>query len=348
MASLVPLWCAKRAAAAAELRDVMSLSTEQTIRLLVLVTPLCILVVSGCDLTTGQGQPIIDVHLHAYPGLPPVADPMWESVPDEFRLDPPSDVEDHRTRTLTQLDEHNVVLGVLSGPSLEALESWKTAAGDSRFLLGAWLSVQDEIQPPVGDLRALVEDARYQVLGELNLQYNGLPFDDTRLLPYYALAEELGVPVGLHASGGPPGTPYFHASRFRVALGDPLRLEPVLIAHPRLRVYLQHAGHPFLERTKAILAIYPQVYVDTGVLAWAYPRTEFYSYLQALVDAGFSDRIMFGSDQVFWPEAIGVAVEAIEAAPFLTESQKRDILYDNAARFLELPDSVVQRHAKGS
>lgn len=326
----------------------MSLSTKQLIRLLVVATPLCWLVLSGCDRNAPRVQPIIDVHLHAYPSLPPAADPMWEAVPDEFQPDPPSDVGEHRLRTLAQLDEHNVVLGVLSGPSLEVLESWKTAGGDSLFLLGAWLSVQDEIQPPVGDLRALVEDERYQVLGELNLQYDGLPFDDARLLPYYALAEELGVPVGLHASGGPPGTPYFHASRFRVALGDPLRLESVLIAYPRLRVYLQHAGHPFLERTKAILAIYPQVYLDTGVLAWAYPRTEFYSYLQALVDAGFSNRIMFGSDQVFWPEAIGVAVEAIEAAPFLSESQKSDILYHNAARFLELPDSVVQRHVQGS
>jgi uncharacterized protein len=37
-----------------------------------------------------------------------------------------------------------------------------------------------------------------------------------------------------------------------------------------------------------------------------------------------------------WPQAIGLAIETIEAAPFLTPAQKRDILYNNAARFLRL------------
>jgi hypothetical protein len=37
-----------------------------------------------------------------------------------------------------------------------------------------------------------------------------------------------------------------------------------------------------------------------------------------------------------WPEKIGEGIEAIEQAPFLTEEQKRDIFYNNAARFLHL------------
>jgi hypothetical protein len=37
-----------------------------------------------------------------------------------------------------------------------------------------------------------------------------------------------------------------------------------------------------------------------------------------------------------WPEKIGEAIEAIEQAPFLTQEQKRDILYHNAVRFLHL------------
>jgi hypothetical protein len=45
-----------------------------------------------------------------------------------------------------------------------------------------------------------------------------------------------------------------------------------------------------------------------------------------------------------WPEKIGEAIEAIEQAPFLTEEQKRDILYHNAARFLRLSKEDVARH----
>jgi hypothetical protein len=49
---------------------------------------------------------------------------------------------------------------------------------------------------------------------------------------------------------------------------------------------------------------------------------------------------MFGSDQMRWPEKIGEAIEAIEQAPFLTEEQKRDILYHNAVRFLRFEEDA--------
>jgi len=48
---------------------------------------------------------------------------------------------------------------------------------------------------------------------------------------------------------------------------------------------------------------------------------------------------MFGSDAMVWPEAIGMAVEAVDAAPFLTREHKRDIFCRNAARFLKLSPS---------
>ena len=55
-------------------------------------------------------------------------------------------------------------------------------------------------------------------------------------------------------------------------------------------------------------------------------------------------RILFGSDQMYWPDAIGEAIKSVRTAPFLSEEQKRDILYNNAARFLRLaPDSAAAR-----
>lgn len=56
---------------------------------------------------------------------------------------------------------------------------------------------------------------------------------------------------------------------------------------------------------------------------------------------------MFGSDQMVWPQAIEVAIDSITTAPFLTEEQKRDILYNNAARFLRLSqDEIAQHHGR--
>jgi predicted TIM-barrel fold metal-dependent hydrolase len=53
---------------------------------------------------------------------------------------------------------------------------------------------------------------------------------------------------------------------------------------------------------------------------------------------------MFGSDQMYWPEAIGQAIESIRNAPFLDDAQKRDILYGNAARFLRLSAETIASH----
>ena len=41
---------------------------------------------------------------------------------------------------------------------------------------------------------------------------------------------------------------------------------------------------------------------------------------------------MFGSDQIVWPDALPIAVEAVESADFLNEAQKQDIFCNNAAR----------------
>ena len=73
-----------------------------------------------------------------------------------------------------------------------------------------------------------------------------------------------------------------------------------------------------------------------STISWVIPRAAFYDYLEALVRAGLGKRLMFGSDQMRWPEKIGEGIEAIQQAPFLTAEQKRDILYNNAVRFLRL------------
>ena len=91
-----------------------------------------------------------------------------------------------------------------------------------------------------------------------------------------------------------------------------------------------------LDELKAMLYSYPQLYVDTGSLQMALTRTEYYSFLKNLVDAGFVDRIMYGTDQIVWPGLIAEGIHAINDAPFLTAAQKQDILHDNAVRFFRL------------
>ena len=89
---------------------------------------------------------------------------------------------------------------------------------------------------------------------------------------------------------------------------------------------------------------HPQVFVDVGVIVFSQPRAAFYRYLQGIVDAGFGNRVMFGSDQMVWPGVIERSIAVIEEASFLSDEQKRGVFYDNAARFLRLSEEEIARH----
>lgn len=284
-------------------------------------------------------HPIIDMHLHSFGwdeyGAPPPANEITGRVP-EARTD-----DEALAATLAEMERHGIVLGVASGP-LEIVDRWREQE-PRRFLGGAYVTVREPLLD-VSMLHRAFTSGRLAVFGELGLQYRGLAPDDPSMEPYFALAEELDVPVALHTGLGDAGAPYGCCPDFRAALGNPLLLEEVLVRHPRLRIYLMHAGYPYLDDTIALLSIYPQVYVDIAVLNWALPRAEFHRYFEALVVAGFGERILFGSDQMVWPEAIGMALDGVQSAPFLTPRQKRDILYWNAARFLRLSDEEIDRH----
>ena len=308
------------------------------------------------SLTQAEVAPVIDMHFHAMAydeeGPPPsfvcapydnwpIRDP-GKSIGDymkDFTVDPPcrnriptprSDEELMR-RNLAVLERHNVT-AVTSGDA-DQVERMRRAA-PSRIVPALHFGESD--WPSIEQLRALHKAGRLRVMGEIVSQYGGTAPDSPRLEPYYALAEELDIPVAIHIGPGPPGVPYFASPKYRMAMSNPLALEDVLLRHPKMRLYVMHAGWPMGDEMVGLMFTHPQVYVDVAVIDFAWPRAEFHAYLRRLVDAGMAKRIMFGSDQMVWPEAMDTAIANIESALFLSAEQKRDILYNNAARFLRL------------
>lgn len=310
-------------------------------------------------------EPIIDMHVHALAaddqGPPPMAmcvpiDPMptWDTALPTiqnfitpFKNPPcanpiwsPQTTEEVMRRSLAVMERNNII-GVVSG-RVSILTPWVAAAPER---------VMPSLTPDIpiaetfgAELAQLKKDGRIAVLGELGFQYEGIAPDDPRLEPLWAAAEANDIPVALHMGPGPPGIAYMPGMGYRARLSSPLLLEDVLLRHPRLRVNIMHAGFPMLDDTLALLYAHPQVYLDTGVIVYTQPRAAFYRYIGALVDAGFGKRIMFGSDQMVWPETMEIGIGVIREAPFLSESQKRDILYNNAARFLKLDEATIARH----
>jgi predicted TIM-barrel fold metal-dependent hydrolase len=241
--------------------------------------------------------------------------------------------------SLSALARHNIY-AVTSGP-LAQVEKWRAAA--PARIIPAISFLADDSSPD--DLRKLFDQHRFALFAEIGAQYRGLTLDDPSFEPFFALAEELDIPVGVHLGEGPPGGPHVGGySMYRARFGNPLQLEDVLVRHPKLRLYVMHYGSPFVEEMIGLLYSHPQVFVDVAQNDWGFPRAHFYAQLKRLVDAGFGKRIMWGSDQMVWPATIEVALETLERAPFLTSAQKRDIFYNNAARFLRLGPAEMARH----
>ena len=63
--------------------------------------------------------------------------------------------------------------------------------------------------------------------------------------------------------------------------------------------------------------------------------------MKGLISIGLGKRLIFGTDQVVWPDASGLAIEGIQSASFLREDQKRDIFYNNAELGPDALDAYV-------
>lgn len=244
----------------------------------------------------------------------------------ETPLEPAADGPDLMARTLAYLERYDMY-AIAMTQEFAQLEAWMNAS--DRVFVSIQTGATDFESNRVAEL---VEAGSVIAIGELMSQYEGISPDSEELNKIWELAVAHDVPVGIHMSA--PGA---QTASYVARFGNPLLLEPVLKKYPDLRLYLMHAGWPFLEETISILRQYPNVYVDISFIDWQMPRRIFYRYLDGLILYGFEKRIMFGTDQN-WPDAIEVAVEGIEQAPFLTAEQKRDIFFSNAVRFFRLQE----------
>lgn len=326
---------------------------------------LAALVGAICTPVTGMAAarpsaPVIDMHVHAMithrehplpgcPGNQPLTFPAFDpKTPIDVTaasscprpIFSSTDAPQFQADTIRELRRAGVRRAVLIG-SPDVLQRWQAEAPDLFIPADAPkdLSPQEEAR-----LRTMQASGTIRMFAEIGAQYEGMRADDPRLDPFWSLAEERDVPVGIHLGMGMPylGEP-LDEDPYRAALTSPFQLETVIRKHPRLRIYAMHAGSPLIEEMIAMLFTYPTLYVDVSANDWNMPRPQFYSELKRLVDAGFEKRIMFGSDQTIWPQAIGIGIKTIQEAPFLTHEQKRDILYNNAARFLRLSKEDIAR-----
>jgi predicted TIM-barrel fold metal-dependent hydrolase len=304
--------------------------------------------------TEAKAPPVIDVHVHAMDGSFPGAAPMCPNTSKFAASDPkgkedpfgwvkeqcspalyPSAPGEYMKDVLAEMERLNVTAVVFGDP--KSVTKWKDAS-PARVIPGT--SFEDGMSPgqrvPIDELRKSFTSGGFKVMGEIGLQYEGLSPSDPSVDSFFALAEQLDVPVAIHMGTGGSGRANLAMPKFRGSMGNPLLLEELLARHPKLRVQVMHAGYPMIDNMLTLLQANSHVYVDVAGLIWSYPIKEVNRYIERLVDAGFEDRVMFGTDQLIWPKLMAYSISIIQNADYLTAQQKRDILYNNAARFLRL------------
>lgn len=298
--------------------------------------------------------PVIDIHVHTlggFPGGTPMcpfnpqflaSDPKSQEGPSGWSdqncvlpLQPSATPDEYMKAVLAEYERLNVTAVVMGDPA--TVRKWKAAA-PGRIIMGTSFSrfAPDTGYVPLEQLRPEFATGGFQVMGEIGLQYQGVSPSDMSVDKYFALAEELDIPVAIHMGTGGSGRANVTMPKFRGSMGDPLLLEELLARHPKLRVWIMHAGYPMIDNLLTLLQANSHVYVDVAGLIWSYPLKEVNGYIQRIVEAGFEDRVMFGTDQLVWPKLMETSIAVIDRAEYLTPQQKRNILYNNAARFLRL------------
>lgn len=278
---------------------------------------------------------IIDMHIHSY------TDSDFgnrEPATDHYGRKGSANAQVHRLETFSAFRKWNIVKAVVSG-NPESVENW--VSSDSAYIVirGILMFAPNDYGMDSVKFEQLVKDKEIEIFGEIAPYYGGTTLSDSIWQPYLRICEKYAIPVGVHTGGGDPGGTYSWSPKARLRLADPYLIEDVLVRYPKLKIYLMHAGgEDWPEHTIRLMAYYPQLYIDLAVLLWVEPNTQRYvkELLRNAKEAGYLDRIMFGSDQMVWPYAIEKSIRFLNSVTFLTKRDKEDIFYNNAARFLKL------------
>ena len=205
-----------------------------------------------------QMPPIIDIHVHSMKvGTVSMGDLCPWFLEDMPGTDPKTGMtfsfggncvdpikaakstEELTTAFIETINRLNITAVVFGDD--EVLRSWKKLAPD-RIIPGIGVSSPEDIT--VEAMQKALSSGYYKVMSECAPQYQGMSPSDMSLDAYFAIAEKLDIPVGIHMGTGGNGMTNISGSKYRAAMGNPLELEDLLHRHPNLRVWVQHAGYP--------------------------------------------------------------------------------------------------------
>ena len=287
-----------------------------------------------------KGQPVIDMHFHITKG----------DTSNKLYSNDTTDVDIAKLKWIIDDYKKNNVVLALGGGNLKYTTLYSEY--DSLFWAGIIFPcsrIVDQDKPcekefySEDELRTIYKLGRFKSMGESMFNYYGILPSDERLSPYWKIASEFDIPIGVHSDTGPKPERVNQRERpdYNPDFANPAYLKPILEKYPNLRIYLMHYGGGYSKQALDLMKEYPQIYCEMSAVVMFAPKEVWEPNIKKLFAEGLGDRLMFGSDYF---GTVRKNIEIIYKIDWLTAQQKRNILYNNAARFLKLSGKEIKDH----
>ena len=262
---------------------------------------------------------IIDTHVHCFADK--IAEKAGQQLIKTAGIPAYTDFTERDTRK--KLDVWGIHLGIVlpiaTKPSQQKIvNDWAASLQHNNLLAFG------SVHPESGD--ALNELERIKELGLLGVKlhpdYQGFFADEPRLYPIYQKISDLSLPVAFHVGFDPLSPDLIHAT--------PKMISKISRLFPDLTIIAAHMGGMRLgEECLNELAGAPNVYLDLALIEDIRPQSE----VNAIIEKHGSDKILFATDCPWCLPS--VILERLDKVG-LTDEQKEDILWRNAAKLFNI------------
>jgi len=269
--------------------------------------------------------PVFDFHAHLYPDALArnVVEPLARRFGNPAAFD---GTVDGMTRELAA----SGLCGALNLPvatkpgQVNSINTW--AAANNRGPVYSLATLHPDT-PDIPDTLGALLAAGFRGV-KLHPEYQTFRLDDLRLEPVWETCAALGLFVFLHAGGERVFAPPFHST--------PTDVAALLDRHPKLTLVAAHLGGFQMWDEAEERLIGRPLYLDLSHTFFWMPDGQ----ILRMVRRHGADRILFGSDAP-WQKPAAVLAAFLNLP--LREAEQRMILWENAARLLQLP--VAERLA---
>ena len=218
---------------------------------------------------------------------------------------------------LDEMDRHGIAAAVLSGGDRDdnRFIAELCAKHPDRFIGIGGVRSQDGATQAYKDAREAIEELGLRGLCLVPC-VQGIPADDPRNYPLYALCDDLDRLMIIHSSlHYVPHTP--------LELGNPRYFDKIAVDFPRLKIVMSHAGNGFGNVGLAIAQRHPNVYLEFSALV---PKYLPQPYVQAM-NTYLKHKCLYATDYplldfVLWEQYPAILRDEVQPLFFAENARK--------------------------